>query len=72
MIIFKIYGSGRLGIMVFKIKLFQIIGSFLGSPAESMGNLELPKLAKGVKPGINRNEVYSISVQIPCSQKEEK
>jgi len=30
-----------------------------------LGNLELPKLAKGVKPGINRNEVYSIDVQIP-------
>ncbi|MCG2809200.1 MAG: restriction endonuclease subunit S, partial [Candidatus Portnoybacteria bacterium] len=28
-------------------------------------NLELPKLAKGVKPGINRNEVYSIDVNIP-------
>jgi type I restriction enzyme, S subunit len=27
--------------------------------------LELPKLAKGVKPGINRNEVYSLYVQIP-------
>ncbi|MBU0620047.1 MAG: restriction endonuclease subunit S [Patescibacteria group bacterium] len=27
--------------------------------------LELPKLAKGVKPGINRNEVYSIDVKIP-------
>lgn len=27
--------------------------------------LELPKLAKGVKPGINRNEVYSLSVNIP-------
>ncbi|MDQ3020907.1 MAG: restriction endonuclease subunit S [Bacteroidota bacterium] len=27
--------------------------------------LELPKLAKGVKPGINRNEVYSINVKIP-------
>ncbi len=27
--------------------------------------LELPKLAKGVKPGINRNEVYSIRVKIP-------
>lgn len=27
--------------------------------------LELPKLAKGVKPGINRNEVYSIQVNIP-------
>lgn len=30
-----------------------------------LSNLELPKLAKGVKPGINRNEVYSIDVQIP-------
>jgi len=30
-----------------------------------LSNLELPKLAKGVKPGINRNEVYSINVQIP-------
>lgn len=30
-----------------------------------LGNLELPKMAKGVKPGINRNEVYSIDVQIP-------
>jgi type I restriction enzyme S subunit len=27
--------------------------------------LELPKLAKGVKPGINRNEVYLIEVGIP-------
>ncbi len=27
--------------------------------------LELPKLAKGVKPGINRNEVYSIEVATP-------
>ena len=30
-----------------------------------LSNLELPKLAKGVKPGLNRNEVYSISVKIP-------
>ena len=30
-----------------------------------LSNLELPKLAKGVKPGINRNEVYSIDVKIP-------
>ena len=30
-----------------------------------LSNLELPKLAKGVKPGINRNEVYSIDVQMP-------
>jgi len=28
-------------------------------------NLELPKLARGVKPGINRNEVYSIEADIP-------
>ena len=27
--------------------------------------LELPKLAKGVKPGINRNEVYSQVVRVP-------
>ncbi|MEL3920330.1 restriction endonuclease subunit S [Aeromonas enteropelogenes] len=27
-------------------------------------HLELPNLAKGVKPGINRNEVYSLSVNI--------
>lgn len=27
--------------------------------------LKLPSLAKGVKPGINRNEVYSINIQIP-------
>jgi type I restriction enzyme S subunit len=30
-----------------------------------LSNLELPKLAKGVKPGINRNEVYAIEVRIP-------
>lgn len=27
--------------------------------------LNIPKLAKGVKPGINRNEVYTIEVKIP-------
>lgn len=27
--------------------------------------LDLPKLAKGVKPGINRNDVYGIRVSIP-------
>ena len=27
--------------------------------------LNLPKLAKGVKPGINRNEVYNLNVSIP-------
>lgn len=30
-----------------------------------LNNLKLSKLAKGVKPGINRNEVYSIDVHIP-------
>lgn len=30
-----------------------------------LSSLELKKLAKGVKPGINRNEVYSINVLIP-------
>lgn len=30
-----------------------------------LATLDLPKLAKGVKPGINRNEVYSIGVKIP-------
>jgi type I restriction enzyme S subunit len=30
-----------------------------------LSTLKLPSLAKGVKPGINRNEVYSIRVQIP-------
>ena len=27
--------------------------------------LDLPSLAKGVKPGINRNEVYALSVHVP-------
>ena len=27
--------------------------------------LELPKLAKGVKPGINRNDVYELDVTVP-------
>jgi len=30
-----------------------------------LDTLKLPKLAKGVKPGINRNEVYSIEVKTP-------
>lgn len=30
-----------------------------------MTTLNLPKLAKGVKPGINRNEVYNINIPIP-------
>ncbi|WP_051279452.1 restriction endonuclease subunit S [Hellea balneolensis] len=28
-------------------------------------SLELPKMAKGVKPGINRNEVYDLSITLP-------
>lgn len=30
-----------------------------------LATLELPKLARGVKPGINRNEVYSLITSIP-------
>jgi len=33
---------------------------------------DLPKLARGVKPGINRNDVYSIAVQVPESLPEQK
>ena len=32
-----------------------------------LSTLNLPKLAKGVKPGINRNDVYSIEINIPNS-----
>lgn len=34
--------------------------------------LNLPSLARGVKPGINRNDVYSIVVKIPESLPEQK
>ncbi len=34
--------------------------------------LNLPKLAKGVKPGINRNEVYGISVKTPPLPEQER
>ncbi len=37
-----------------------------------LSTLDLPSLARGVKPGINRNEVYSIGVTIPNSLKEQK
>jgi type I restriction enzyme S subunit len=30
-----------------------------------LSKLNLPKLAKGVKPGINRNDVYSLTASIP-------
>lgn len=34
--------------------------------------LDLPSLAKGVKPGINRNEVYSKSVRVPCLAEQQR
>jgi len=37
-----------------------------------LSKLELTQLAKGVKPGINRNEVYSISVQIPSLPEQQR
>ena len=37
-----------------------------------LGTLFLPKLAKGVKPGINRNEVYSIKVHTPSLSEQQK
>ena len=37
----------------------------LGFLYDLLLTLNLPKLAKGVKPGINRNEVYEIRVNIP-------
>ena len=30
-----------------------------------LNNLELPKLARGVKPGINRDEVYALHIPLP-------
>lgn len=34
--------------------------------------LDLPHLAKGVKPGINRNDVYRIRVNLPSIEEQEK
>lgn len=34
--------------------------------------LDLPKLAKGVKPGLNRNEVYSIDVEVPVLSEQKR
>ena len=34
--------------------------------------LKLPKLAKGVKPGINRNDVYAITIQLPPLKEQSK
>ena len=31
-----------------------------------LGTLDLPSMARGVKPGINRNDVYALSVNIPA------
>jgi len=33
--------------------------------------LNLPKLAKGVKPGINRNDVYALTVKVPSLEEQE-
>lgn len=35
-------------------------------------HLDLPKLAKGVKPGINRNNVYAIKCRIPLLQEQKR
>lgn len=35
-------------------------------------NLDLPKLAKGVKPGINRNEVYSQITKVPTLREQQR
>ena len=37
----------------------------LGFLYRLLASVNLPKLAKGVKPGLNRNDVYSIPVRIP-------
>jgi type I restriction enzyme, S subunit len=36
-----------------------------------LSNLDLPKLAKGVKPGINRNEVYDILSHFPSIEQQQ-
>ena len=36
----------------------------------ALGNLDLPKLARGVKPGINRNDVYALSIPLPPLEKQ--
>ena len=37
-----------------------------------LSRLELPKLARGVKPGINRNEVYAIAVKVPALPEQQR
>ncbi|MBU4099716.1 restriction endonuclease subunit S [Patescibacteria group bacterium] len=37
-----------------------------------LATLNLPQFAKGIKPGINRNDMYSLNVKIPNSLVEQK
>ena len=37
-----------------------------------LATLDLPKLAKGVKPGINRNEVYALPVAVPTRTEQQR
>lgn len=37
-----------------------------------LATLDLPKLAKGVKPGINRNEVYSLPIAVPTRTEQQR
>ena len=38
----------------------------------TLKNLELPNLARGVKPGINRNEVYALRVPLPPMEEQRR
>jgi len=38
----------------------------------SLNNLDLPKLARGVKPGINRNDVYALHILLPSLEEQQK
>lgn len=37
-----------------------------------LGSLDLPSMAKGVKPGINRSEVYARRVKVPSLKEEQR
>lgn len=37
-----------------------------------LATLDLPKLAKGVKPGINRNDVYSLPIAVPTRTEQQR
>lgn len=37
-----------------------------------LGTLDLPKLAKGIKPGINRNDVYSQMTRVPALPEQQR